>query len=261
MEESKIINKHLIFHFYITKRWRDNIAYNVHLKCLKYFRDVFDEVSFFFATEEREGMEEDIREIESILIDIFFDKRITFKIVPNTYLNEAETFYNEVIKSNRGKNELVFFAHTKGVTNIERGFNKENIIGWILMMYYYNLNFMNDVGTSLLSEVAIFYGNFKTPDNTCASIGGGGGYLYAGTFYWLNIGRLNKEPIVFNRWLAELYPSLYNANYLYTYKGIYFEKINLYHNPVENTIEEIEMHNKDDIENYHKFEKLILIEN
>lgn len=256
MEKSNIVKNHLIFHFFITKGWKKDNAYKIHFRCLEYFRDVFDDVSFFLATEEK-GMDNDIREVEAKLLGVFFNKGITFKIIPNTYLNESETFYNEIINSDKHKDELVFFAHTKGISN--KSYSKENIYNWILILYYYNLNFIDDVYKALQREPGIFYGTLKVPDNTDANNGEKKKrYMYAGTFYWMNASRLYTKSVVYNRWMAELYPTFYDTEFMSTYKDMYFIRMNAYCDNPEEIIQVLENYSKEGIEKYNEFKKHIL---
>lgn len=72
-------------------------------------------------------------------VDIIFRK--------NTELGEAATVRDYVVNTNE-KNEMIFFCHTKGITTFRANDGKaklNSITNWILTMYFYNLNFTNEV--------------------------------------------------------------------------------------------------------------------
>ena len=135
MEPNRLVKRRLVYHFFISDDYETNEIYKIHFACLEYFAKIFDE-AVFIITSNNENVP--YLDVESKLLKIFKNTRITIEIKTNTALCEAETFYNEVVK--KEESVLTFFFHTKGITNI-KDCSKENIISWILMIYYYSLNF------------------------------------------------------------------------------------------------------------------------
>ena len=70
---------------------------------------------------------------------------------------EANFFYEEVAKK-MNEYDLVFYAHGKGM---QTGKDEESIKHWICSMYYYCLNFMEEVEQKLSYDTKYYsYGHF-----------------------------------------------------------------------------------------------------
>lgn len=213
------IGKKLVFHFYIGKEGINTECNRLHFKCLEYYaKNVFDKVVFCIAVDNAEERKEDILELEEKIIGIFNTKEIEFKVVDNTYLRDSRTFYDEVATKLSSTEEIVFFGHNKGTTNVNV-FDREKILKWVAAMYFACFSDLAEVEKSLTDFRSVAYGGLLNIVSErlldkwklLRKELGKYGYLYTGTFFWLNPRVLNEYivnnglelPQVNDRWYAE----------------------------------------------------------
>ena len=60
--------------------------------------------------------------------------------------------------------KLVFFGHNKGITNIKK-YGKDNIMYWIAGMYFFSLNYMDEVVDKLIGRPSFSYGSMLTKND------------------------------------------------------------------------------------------------
>ena len=175
------IKKRLVFYFYTFEDFLNNRAIKIHLKCLKHYAHVFDEALFIISVDEIDNSKL-IFETESELLKIGF-KDVHFKVHKNNGYCEAQPFFEEIVSKLDNLDGLTFFGHTKGVTNYQKtDCCLESIDAWLLGMYYLNLEFIDEMESSVCYNINRCYGAFLTENKHS----GGTDWLYAGTFYWLN---------------------------------------------------------------------------
>ena len=175
------MNKKLVFAFYVPENFYSDII-NLHFNCLEKYKNSFDSVEVVFILDENYNAE-NLLEAENRFAKIFLGKPLSFSMVPNTKYREAIVFYEYVAKK-LADNELVFFAHNKGITNVVK-YDVNQVYTWVIGMYYYSLNFMDEVEDMLLNKKFMSYGPFLTqneePENPTKY-----GWYYIGTFFWVN---------------------------------------------------------------------------
>ena len=256
------MNRKLVFSFYINDNFHDEIN-EIHFKCLNHFKEAFDLADISFIVDEGYNKEY-LREAQDRFLSMFLGKNISFSIVPNNEFRESKVFYDKI--ATRLKDEvLVFFGHNKGITNV---FNcdRQEIYIWVTGMYYFSLNFMDDVESRLLNEKYYCYGSFLSKNNELEKGNKNGGH-YIGTFFWI-IGKklyqymINNEiqlPVLSDRFYDEdflgniipTWPLVMTASWENRYLincGNFYEYTSSY----------IKMLCGEDIEEYKKFYKLIL---
>ena len=220
-----MIPKRLVFHLYVydSKDYFDNIAYKLHIQCLKRYSHVFDKSCFNIACDNINDTET-INRIKHELIDCGF-KNIEIIVTENDSFCEVNTF-KHFISDRMGKdNDLVFFAHTKGICNVIDGVNyPENILYWIWTLYYFNLepkyvdNMQMRIVHSYGGNQDTFYGTCRIfTDNYTAS-------FYSGTFYWVNHMKLYEDNL---RGKIRI-PNMYNRNWCEELPGVYRDNDNPY---------------------------------
>lgn len=210
------MKKRLVFYFYVGDEdsWDNNEAYRLHLACLNYYSSVFDEAMIVISTDISD--KNVIGNIKKAIIENIRIPSITVKIAESTPLRESKTFYDEVVNSDY--EGIIFFGHSKGVTNIVNpSYNHDNIVDWILGLYFLSLNYSEEAERCLsfsTSELnSPFFGSF-----TCVNRDGSF-YLpsvYSGTFFWINMrairNRFNIEgkelPKMATRMSSEEFPGL-----------------------------------------------------
>lgn len=225
------ITKRLVYHFYAGRGCLDNVANICHFRCLKYYSEVFDEAIIVIVCDD--NLVEDANEIKKKFIDILNTPNITFKIRQNNPYYEAGTFYDEIVDNPTPYGGLTFFGHNKGVSNVfDEDKSKTAILSWICALYYYGLNFTDEVEKELCSKPSsIFYGPYLMQDSYIANK-----YhlWYAGTFYWVNSERLKRNrtiPVMCDREYAEWLPGEIGGIGTATSHGlIYLPDSDLYRN-------------------------------
>ena len=227
------MKKTLIYHLYAGADFNENVANKLHHNCLARYNDVFDEVRFTIAVD-------DVRNYELIssaikwIVSIGFNCHATYTVVENTDFREVSTFDREILKGYNNLDGAVFFGHNKGSTNIisPTGEVEPNIVRWISSMYFYNLQFIDEVEgffTGKTRAAEVFYGTMlmhftkKRTNWVHAMPNNLSGLEYAGTFYWINIPKYRnsikmgiiKEVEPDSRFFAEEYPGMFFERYAY----------------------------------------------
>lgn len=257
MEPNRLIKRRLVYHFFISDDYETNEIYKIHFACLEYFAKIFDEAVFIITSNNKDASYLDV---ENKLLKIFKDIRVTIEIKTNTKLYEAETFYNEVVK--KEESVLTFFFHTKGITNI-KDCDKDNIIQWILAIFYYSLNFKSDMEEQLLFYPYItFYGSCKGVIKETNGALNKNSTIYMGCGYWINNVRLTKEkkniPQIADRWYGEMLPYYFEEKCKGSYKDVYIQGHDFYHGNNEKAIDIYEWYDEDGIKKFYEFKEKIL---
>jgi hypothetical protein len=150
---------------------------------------------------------------------------------------------------------LVFFAHNKGITNVKK-YDINNIYKWVVGMYYFSLNFFEDVQRSLLKDVFYTYGSFLTKELKGENFTKYG-YRYLGTFFWLNAKRIlnmcNNFPEMDGRTYDENFigNTVKDITKCASYKGIYYVGSNNLYYYMDSILELL--YSKDVLNEFYKF--------
>lgn len=239
--------KRMVFHFYINSGWENSITNKIHLKCLELYGYIFDEIVFVINIDDVNDIET-IKKFQLKMLDLGLTPRMSFKVVENHYLRDSKTFYDEVVLNMDKYDGLTFFGHNKGLTNINI-MDKEVVSRWITSMYYFSLEYINEVIYLLTDGREMSYGPLlvniddkylpQTLDNgddksvfleRSNVVLGKNKYFYMGTFFWLNtmvlndyISRNNIElPKLCDRWYAENFcANVFPMGFAYSHNGIY----------------------------------------
>ena len=203
------LNRKLVFSFYINENYKDKIN-DIHFASLEYFKDSFDVVNINFVLDD-EYPEDFLLDAESRFCKIFCGKEITFKMYKNTQLRESLVFYDRVAKNLKDEG-IVFFAHNKGTTNVAK-YNRDEIYTWVVAMYYYSLNFKEEIMQQLYSQKYYSYGPFLTK-NEEAEKPNKYGWYYIGTFFWVNCKKLYQYMQNENIPLPEIGDRFYAEEFL-----------------------------------------------
>ena len=208
------MKKKLVFHFYADENWCNNRAVRIHLKCLKHYSYVFDEVLIVLSISNELNSTE-IYKIKEEIIKAINVPVLTIKTVNNTPLREAKTFYDEVVLGDTD-NYLIFFGHTKGYTNYTDDIITNSVDDWIIGLYFLSLEYYEEAEKKLClstrDENSFFFGSFcQVAWDGSPSVGSS----YAGSFFWLNMGTIKSHltaeyrlPPLNDRYYAEFFPGL-----------------------------------------------------
>jgi len=211
------MKKKLVFHFYIDSNWRTNPIYNLHFKCLRHYRDCFDEAYFAICPEVDDDYDS-IKEVEQKLFNIFNGiGKLEFDIVKNTTLRECPTLKREVVDK-LGEDDLVFFAHSKGVSDLDRK-TIEQTTTWVSALYYQSLSHLHggydDIVHYLEKEpFKMSYGSLMVQFTYHPHINSKYEWYYAGTFFWINSKKLKRYIRNNNITLPEMSNRYYSENFL-----------------------------------------------
>lgn len=206
------MKKKLVFNFYVFPNWLEGEVgkiNKIHIGCLQEYAHIFDEIVFVVTMDDTDNIEL-INDVKEKIIKLFTKGQITIRIEKNSKLREAVTFYKEVAER-LGKDDLVFFAHNKGITNINKD-NKESIYYWIYGLYFYSLNFMDDVERVLIGDNGISYGAFPCQCNLNECIKYK--WMYSGNFYWLNSKKVKNYMSNINMILPPLDNRMYGEQFI-----------------------------------------------
>ena len=203
------LNKKLVFHFYVSSDFETNEAAKLHLLLLSEFTGIFNE-TVMVVSYDKSVSQEIIERAKLSIFSSIKSKLVTIKLLENTPLREAKTFYDEVVdsKCDNKKCELIFFGHSKGYSNKIN----ESVIDWIIGLYYLSLNFEGEATNSLLWNTerfnSLFFGSFLLIKDKEFNVFEDS--VYSGAFFWVNKCDIenNRErlPKIDNRFYAERFP-------------------------------------------------------
>lgn len=227
------INKTLVFYFYTFNGFEENTAIRMHLYYINKYSYVFDDAVFVIASDEMD--EKLLNDTKIAILKNLHVNNVTFKCVENNEFCESAVLKNEILDKIEQLDGLVFFGHTKGITNFKK-YPSEPIKAWIHSLWYYNLEHMFDVIDQLVyNSCNAFYGallhddtkrNMQDNFNTNK-------VWYCGTFYWINVGVLDRmlkernnelDKRCSSRHMAEMFPGdICKRDRLKSYKNKYVE--------------------------------------
>lgn len=186
------MNKTLVYHLYISDDFDTNIMYNVHKECLKYYKDIFNKAKFIVALNDLNSESSKEKSLNFINY-IGFNCEVDISFRKNNELYETDTIKREIIDVNNQNGDFIFFSHIKGVNNFKNidniSITFESIFRWVLVMYFYNLNYVKEVEDIFLGKnfsPEIMYGTLLLVDNNNEKRLFITKYHFSGTFYWFN---------------------------------------------------------------------------
>jgi hypothetical protein len=181
------MKKQLFYNFYVTRENFNGEVNNIHYKCLEYYKHVFDEVFINITLDEIDDVEL-IKMSKEKFLNIFDTcKKITFTVNKNdTTLCESVFFWEEILNK-LNTLDLVFFAHNKGLTNLNNeSYDRESILHWIIALYYGSLHEYDNAIKLLTFDTFLFCGS-------CLTSRADKFRFYSGTFFWLNAKRIYEH--------------------------------------------------------------------
>jgi hypothetical protein len=216
------MNKRLIFNFYIDENWKENHINKIHLYCLEYYKNVFDEMIFMVSLNDIKN-DELIYDFEQHILSLKLCTNIRFIVKQNHIFREAKNFYDEIATKLNENKGFTFFAHNKGITNYYNDvYKKHDVEKWVTSMYYGCLERPDEMKFFLTDGRKLAYGTLLDVINDeylddrlfYDSIGlwlGKRRYFYMGTFFWMNCPMIKyymdnnnvQLPELVDRWYAE----------------------------------------------------------
>lgn len=261
------VKRNLVYHLWIPENMSENYKHimSIHFECLRHFMDVFTDITFVLAYDKKN--DNLIKSFQRRLFGDGFVGNIAFKTVENTpFLKDGKTYYDEVLSKMDNLDGITFFAHSKGVTNLDNtSVRKENVEKWITFMYWMNLHYATYASSILLRPHTISYGTFKfNADNFTRN-----NWAYLGGFSWINTKKLydylgGRKPKNVDLGMSELYigdviPS--NPDYSFTMGMMSFRYDNdpkcLYNGEIDDVIK-ILLPNEEKRNEYYAFHNEIL---
>lgn len=216
------MKKTLVYHVYLSDDIDTNMSYKINAECIKYFINNFDYIKYVLVMDDISNTELKIKGFNYIT-QLNFNGEFDVIYRQNTDIGEAATVRDYVINTNNDTDSMVFFCHTKGVTNFKQYDNtlvQESIFNWILTMYFYNLYYINEAENAFQGKgmpINAFYGTLlmqvvnRKSEKMQIMLPN---KHYSGSFYWVNKPFLakvknivNMDDYVFsNRYDAEFWP-------------------------------------------------------
>lgn len=216
----------MIFYLYITDDFFERKTNLCHLECLRHYIHIFDAVDFYLSIDDVNNYEL-INKIEKTILDFNFGKDICFYIHHNDDYRESVIVKEQIAdKLKTMDNEIVFFAHGKGYTNLEM-YEETSMLHWLIGCYYLSLEFMDEVSELLDGgNTFISYGSFplvldkkSLPDDYLLTnelyLGRiKYGWCYSGTFFWLYPDKLVSHMEIFRQEFPKLFDRYYSEKFL-----------------------------------------------
>ena len=219
--------KILIYYLYITDDFFSRITNLANIECLRRYSWIFDEARIYLSIDDVNNFEL-INKIEHLFIDMGFNGNVSFVIHKNDEYRESRIVKEQIADNLKQYGEdLIFFAHGKGFSNLDTGYDKESMLHWVVGCYYMSLEFANE-GIGLITGMNTFstYGSFPLVMKKKKKMPGD--YLtkdeqylgrikyhwcFSGTFFWLNPAKLydhlaifrQETPLIFDRYYSEKY--------------------------------------------------------
>ena len=171
----------LIYSYYVMDDITDIHKY--HMLMLSKFIYIFNYIDFYLLCNDinnNELINKHIQYIKSILNK----DNINFIIIQNdSELREGQIYKKYIIDKLNDYNELIFFAHIKGITNLNNLNNKDNTYLWIALMYYFNLNYYKQMAEDFLYNKSLSWGTiYNYDENNITKYH----WQYTGSFHWIN---------------------------------------------------------------------------
>ena len=221
------MKKHLIFYLYVTDDFFQRKTNLVTVECLRNYAHIFDYAEFYLSLDDVSNYEL-IHQVEDLLLDVGFRKDVTFHIHQNDSFRESR-IVKEQIADKLGsfkQDELIFFAHGKGFTNLER-YEERSMLHWLIGCYYMSLEFakeaedlitgMNTFCTygsfplvmtkkqlegDLLAKDELYLGRIKYH------------WCFSGTFFWLYPIKLLDHLKIFGPEIPDMFDRYYSEKFL-----------------------------------------------
>ena len=217
--------KRLIFYLYITDDFFERKTNLVTIECLRKYSHIFDFADFYLSIDDVNNYEL-INKVENLLINVGFKKNISFTIHQNDDYRESEVIKEELVDKLKDIDDLVFFAHGKGFTNLTM-YDETSMLHWLVGCYYLSLEFA-DEAVALITGMNTFmsYGSFplvmkqkELPDDylTKDELYLGRikyGWCYSGTFFWVNPPRLVDHMAIFRQEVPKMHDRYYSEKFL-----------------------------------------------
>ena len=184
---------HWIYILYVKDDHCDDIIYEWHYKLLHQYTKLFNSIHIIISIDEQLYYNSDIiYRIKSKLIDILDNNDIKLTVEFNNPEYREGIFYKKYVfdQLENFKDTLIFFGHSKGVTNQINYNYLENTKLWVYSLYYLNLNWIDVVKRKLLCDPNYtFYGGLYFKDYRHNNVHN---WFYSGSFHWINPQRLLK---------------------------------------------------------------------
>lgn len=205
----------LLFSFYLTPDFKENVANKMHFECLKEYSSMFKDATFVILTDDVND-KESIAEVEKMFIECGYMNNCRFMVEQNNPFCESYVFKKYLVDRLYDYTSPVLFAHNKGVTNVKKSeLSINDILMWIYGLYSLSLDYSAEAFEFMCMGFwrSIFFGGFMSIEDTENS---DLKYLpsYNGTIFIINPGNLieyiNERqieiPPIGNRWYTEHFP-------------------------------------------------------
>lgn len=183
------MSKILVFYWYVPPFYWHPV-YDLHLRNLQTYKDVFDDIMFFIsADEDSKGVAETIESIK------YFIPNANIHSFTNDKTSRESAFFYDFVVKNIGKfydNPAIFFAHNKGVQSVYVPWTDRN--NWINTMYYFNLRNVEKIDDLLNDEKTCAIGCGRITNYAPHEFAHFLKYkwMFAGTFFWIVPNRIAK---------------------------------------------------------------------
>ena len=190
----------MIYSFYIADNECNNEIYELHYNMINQISFLFDKITIIIC-HDGNHYDDIVKRIKFKFIDILNCNNISIIYEQNIKKYREGIIYKKYIidKLDQYDDYITFFAHSKGVTNINGLSNLDNLKLWIFSLYYLNFKWINEVKRKLNTYSILnnytqlhdyfSYGCLYFKDYRHNNINN---WFYSGSFQWLNTYKINK---------------------------------------------------------------------
>ena len=262
-ELETLAKKKLVFHFYIPQNWETHPIVHLHLKLLRHYSYYFNEMLIVIAVNDASDRKT-IERVEEVIVRNCTG-HIELKVIKNDpVLREAVTCHDDFVMEIENYDGVLYFGHSKGIRNVDDGYDYTNICRWVCALYYQLCDYhsfytlctdLNALSTgALLTEI-----QFDVPVDTNHT------WYYMGSFIgvmctkFLRYCKLFKKDFktpLGDRFYAEFYlPYIHNKEFCVVQNNLYrIGQCDVYHNIDEHLTT---IFNNEEMDKFNNFANLI----
>ena len=221
--------KKLVYHLYISNDFDTNPFTFCNKFCLQKYINVFDDATFFIAVDDihdKTKIDKGMSFIKDVCCDLL--NPTVFVIKNDKEIREVVTFEMYILPMiEYGSDDYVLFGHNKG-TSMYKYWDLKSLLTWVIILYYYNFEFMDDVIKNFEEGKPLYGSNLSDMSSRTEFDGYESKSFYSGTFYWLNMKEVRKTIESLNidlfgnekfKYYAELFPILFSDSQKGSYKN------------------------------------------
>lgn len=170
--------KTLIYYLYAPRIIPD--IYDLHIRLLNQYIYIFDNINLYIGIDNRESNKKYIIDLYTMYLSKSnLSKSINIIPIENDPVDREGKCFKEYVIDKLSDYDIVLFGHGKGISN----YKNKSLIEWINGLYYFNLNYIDDVEDTLINNNQCSYGSYFLSHSLLYNRFK---WIYSGGFQWIN---------------------------------------------------------------------------